>query len=135
MSSRATQRSYTSITHLMCQPLVPTDIITTTSSLADIIIASSAYVNRHVNSWSLTATSYHWLPPVDFDHEFDCWLFWCPGASYQCYEYCFEPRFDLAIGTKYFGTGLFRRTVSGYFGVTLFYSKKYIYILLIKINK
>ena len=29
-----------------------------------------------------------------------------------------DPRFGLPIGTEYFGTGLFWRTILGYFGVT-----------------
>ena len=39
------------------------------------------------------------------------------GASIQCYEYRFGTRFGLSNGMKYFGTGRFRRTVSGCFGV------------------
>jgi hypothetical protein len=35
------------------------------------------------------------------------------GSKYQCCIFRFGTRFGLAIGTEYFGTGPFRRSVSG----------------------
>ena len=44
----------------------------------------------------------------------------------HCYEYRFDGRFGLSIGTEYFGTSLFRHTVLDRFGITTLYI--YIYI-------
>ena len=39
----------------------------------------------------------------------------------QCYEYCFGTRFGLFIESKYFGTSLFRRTISNCFRFSYIY--------------
>ena len=53
---------------------------------------------------------------------------WVRNAHDQCYEYCFSAHFGLTIGTEYFGTGLFWRTVLDCFRITTLYIYIYIYI-------
>ena len=50
------------------------------------------------------------------------------GVQNQCYEYCFETCFGLFTGMKYFGTGLFWRTILRCFGLPILYILPCIYI-------